>query len=485
MSKKGSIGSGLAWSFGERITAQLVTTVVGIVLARLLDPAHYGEITIVNVLITLCNVFVTSGMGSALVQKKEISERDYDTAFLISLLIAAVLYGLLFWVAPAIAAFYRMPVLKSVIRVMGLRLPLASINTIQQAKVQREMSFKRFFVATLFGTVLSGIVGILLAWRGFGVWALVAQYLTNTTVDTIVLFFVEKWIPRLRFSGKNAKAIFSFGWKVLATELVYTVEEDIRSLVVGKVFGSADLAFYDQGQKYPALLVNNLNAAINKVMLPAYSRSQEDLTQLKAMLRRSISLGVFLLAPLLVGFGAVSETFIRLILTDKWLPCMPFLQIFCVIYLTRPLETACHQALLAIGRSDVVLKIMVAINTVGLAAVLIATFLFHSVLLVAVGALISTVVSLCGFLYYTGKLLGYRGREQLADLFPALGCSLLMGAVVLALGRLPLNGAALLAVQVVTGGAVYGVLAKLLRLEAFSYLLGMLRKGTGKNGSES
>ena len=152
-----------------------------------------------------------------------------------------------------------------------------------------------------------------------------------------------------------------------------------------------------------------------------------------------------------------------------------------MIYLTRPLETACHQALLAIGRSDVVLKIMVAINTVALAAVLIATFLFHSVLLVAVGALISTVVSLCGFLYYTGKLLGYRGREQLADLFPALGCSLLMGAVVLAVGRLPLNGAALLAVQVATGGAVYGLLAKLFRLEAFSYLLGRLKKGTGKN----
>lgn len=476
MSKKGSIGSGLAWSFGERITAQLVTTVVGIVLARLLDPAHYGEITIVNVLITLCNVFVTSGMGSALVQKKEISERDYDTAFLISLLIAAVMYGLLFWAAPAIAAFYRMPVLKSVIRVMGLRLPLASINTIQQAKVQREMSFKRFFVATLFGTVLSGIVGILLAWRGFGVWALVAQYLTNTTVDTIVLFFVEKWIPRLRFSGKNAKAIFSFGWKVLATELVYTVEEDIRSLVVGKVFGSADLAFYDQGQKYPALLVNNLNAAINKVMLPAYSRSQEDLTQLKAMLRRSISLGVFLLAPLLVGFGAVSETFIRLILTDKWLPCMPFLQIFCVIYLTRPLESACHQALLAIGRGDVVLRIMVTINAVELAVVLAAAFVFHSVFLVALGALIATVVSLGGFLYFISRLLNYHLREQLADLMPSLFCSLVMGAAVLAVGQLGMGLLSTLALQILTGIGVYVLLAWLLRLEACAWLMEKLKR---------
>ena len=201
-------------------------------------------------------------------------------------------------------------------------------------------------------------------------------------------------------------------------------------------------------------------------MLPAYSRSQEDLSQLKAMLRRSISVGVFLLAPLLVGFGAVSETFIRLILTDKWLPCMPFLQIFCVIYLTRPLETACHQALLAIGRSDVVLKIMVAINTVALAAVLIATFLFHSVLLVAVGALVATVVSLCGFLYHVSKLLDYRFREQMVDLLPPLLLSLLMGAAVLAVGQLGIGRLPLLVLQVAVGVLVYTLLARLLRLDA-------------------
>lgn len=482
MAKKNSIGSGLIWSFGERITAQLVTTVVGIVLARLLDPEHYGIIAIVNVLITLCNVFVASGMGSALVQKKEITEADYDTAFLISLMISLVMYGLLFLAAPVIASFYAMPLLKGVIRVMGLRLPLASVNTIQQAKVQREMSFKRFFIATLFGTVLSGIVGILLAWKGFGVWALVAQYLTNTTVDTVVLLFVEKWMPGLHFSKENAKRIFSFGWKVLATDLVYTVEGDIRSLIVGKVFGSADLAFYDQGQKYPSLLVTNLNTAINKVMLPAFSRTQEDVEQLKSMLRRAISVGVFLLAPMLVGFAAVAENFIRLVLTEKWLPCLPFLQIFCIMYLTRPLETACHQALLAIGRSDTALRIMVEINAVELTAVLIATFLLHNVFLVAVGALLSTLVSLCGFLHNADKLLGYRPGEQAADLLPTLGCSLVMGAAVLLIGKLPMNCLTALTVQIAVGALVYILLARFLKLEAFSWMMGMLRrKGNKEN----
>lgn len=269
-----------------------------------------------------------------------------------------------------------MPVLAWVLRIMALRLPLTAMNSIQQARVQRAMQFKRFFFATLFGTVLSGVVGIALALWGAGVWALVAQYLANAAVNTGVLFCVDKWIPKFQFSMERAQEIFSFGWKVLLTDLVYTVEEDIRSLIIGKVFGAADLAYYDQGKKYPGILVNNLNAAINKVMLSAYSRSQDNLDNLKRMLRKSIGVGVFILAPILIGFAAVSDTFISVILTDKWMFCSPYIKVFCVMYLTRPLETSCHQALLAIGRSDIVLYIMILINVVALAAVLIATFVF-------------------------------------------------------------------------------------------------------------
>lgn len=476
MSSKGNgVKGGLIWSFGERISAQLVSTIVTIVLARLLDPMHYGIISIVTVFITFCNVFVTSGMGSAIVQKKEVDECDYNTAFIISLSIALVFYTLLFFVSPYIAEFYDMPELKWVLRIMALRLPIASINSIQQAHVQRAMQFKRFFVATLLGTIVSGFVGIMLALQGFGVWALVAQYLTNTTVDTVVLFFVEKWIPKLQFSIKKAKLIYSFGWKVLATDLVYTAEEDIRSLIVGKIFGSADLAFYDQGKKYPSILVNNLNSAINKVMLPAYSRCQDDLENLKKMLRKSIAVGIFILAPVLVGFAAVSDVFISVILTDKWLFCSPYVKIFCLIYLTRPLETACHQALLAIGRSDIVLHIMIAINVVALAAVFIATFMFHSVFLIAVGSLISTFVSLGCFMFYSNRLIGYKLNEQLADLIPSFGCSIIMGSVVYMMGFLNINSVLLLFMQTVAGGVIYVLLANVIKIETFHYLLTLIK----------
>lgn len=481
--KKNGIKGGLIWSFGERITAQLVSTIVTIVLARLLDPTHYGIISIVTVFITFCNVFVTSGMGSAIVQKKEVNDEDYNTAFFISLSIAVILYLVLFFAAPFVADFYEMSELKWVLRIMALRLPLASINSIQQAHVQRAMQFKRFFIATLFGTVLSGVVGIGCAVKGLGVWALVAQYLTNTTVDTIVLFFVEKWIPKFQFSTKKAKEIFSFGWKVLATDLVYTAEEDIRSLIVGKVFGSADLAYYDQGKKYPSILVNNLNSAINKVMLPAYSRSQDNLENLKNMLRKSIAVGVFVLAPVLIGFAAVSDSFISVILTDKWMLCSPYIKIFCFIYLTRPLETACHQALLAIGRSDTVLRIMIAINVVALAAVFIAVFCFHSVFLIAVGSLISTFVSLACFMGYSNKLIGYRLQEQLKDIGPALLCSAVMGAAVCAIGQCGINKLPLLIIQVILGGVIYIVLAMILKIDAFQYLIGIVGNKIKKNAS--
>lgn len=478
--KKSGIKGGLLWSFGERITAQLVSTLVTIVLARLLDPSHYGIISIVTVFITFCNVFVTSGMGSAIVQKKQVTDEDYSTAFFISLTMASILYCVLFAAAPFIADFYEMSELKWVLRVMALRLPLAAVNSIQQAHVQREMQFKRFFIATLFGTVLSGMVGIGLAMQGFGVWALVAQYLTNTTVDTIVLFFVENWIPRFQFSLEKAKGIFSFGWKVLATDIVYTIEGDIRSLIVGKVFGSADLAYYDQGKKYPSILVNNLNSAINKVMLPAYSRSQDDLENLKRMLRKSIAVGIFVLAPVLIGFAAVSDSFIDVVLTSKWLFCSPYIKIFCFIYLTRPLETACHQALLAIGRSDIVLRIMIAINVVALAAVFIATFGFHSVFLIAVGSLISSFVSLGSFMFFSNRLIGYSFKEQIEDICPALILSAMMGAVVYVIGLIDINKTMLLIFQVFVGGVIYVVLSKAFRLSSFDYLISIVKRSIPK-----
>lgn len=482
--KQLNVTNGFVWTFAERITAQLVSTLVGIVLARLLVPQDYGAVSIVMVFITLCNVFVTSGFGTAIVQKKEVDETDYNTAFLMSFLMSAVLYGLLFIVAPYIAQFYEMPVLRPVIRVLGLRLILTSLNTIQQAHVQREMKFKKFFIATLFGTVISCIVGVILAYCGYGIWALVAQYLTNTTIDTIVLMFVGGWNPKFKFSKRKAKEITSFGVKVLCTELVFTLEGDIRSLIVGKVFGSSSLAYYDQGRKYPALVVNNANSALTKVLLPALSRQQDNLYELKQLMRKSIRIGLYLLCPILIGFAAVSNDFVSVVLTDKWLDAVPYIVIFCFVYLTRPMESACHQALLAIGRSGLVFWLMVVINGSGIVGVVIGVFVLKSVLWIALISLITTVLSLICFLISANVLINYKFREQFSDIFPSVSIALIMGGIVYSFTFIAFNIYLKLVVQVLSGIVIYIMLSIATRNSSWKYILNFIRTRLRKKDKE-
>ena len=468
--KKNSVLGGLIWSFGERITAQLVSLVVSIVLARLLSPDHYGIISIVAVFITLCNVFVSSGFGSAVVQKKDVTDEDFNTCFIIGFVISIILYLLIFIFSPAIARFYNMPELCLVMRVMGIRIIVASVNNIQHAYIQKNMQFKKFFFATLFGTVISAIVGIVLAYKNFGVWALVAQYLTNTIIDTIVLLFVGGWIPKLQFKLEKAKKLFSFGSKVLVTNLVVTLEGNIRSLIVGKVFGPSDLAYYDQGNKYPSLLVTNVNNSINKVMLPVFSEKQDNLLELKKILRKSIKIGTYLLGPLLVGFAAISTNFVKVMLTDKWLFCVPYIQIFCFVYLTRPLETSCHQALLAIGRSDIVMKIILVINVTAIATLLIAIFVFRSVLLIALGSLFSSLVSITLFMTVICKKLNYLPKEQVMDIGSSLIISLVMGIIVYVVGTIPINKFLLLTIQVLFGATIYFILSVITKNDSYDYV---------------
>lgn len=465
------VAGSLIWSFGERITAQLVSTIVTIVLARLLDPEHYGIISIVTVFISLCNVFVTSGFGTALVQKKEADDLDFDTAFVLSLGISILLYAVLFLCAPYISLFFDMHELKAVTRVMALRLPIASINSIQQASVQRKMQFRKFFVSTLFGTVISGFLGVFLAYNGFGVWALVFQYLSNVIIDTIVLCCVGEWKPKFMFSSKKAKYIFSFGSKVLATNLVFTIEGDIRSLIIGKVFGTSDLAYYDQGKKYPSLIVTNVNSAMTKVMLPTYSKNQEDLKVLKKMLRKSIQIGTYVLSPVLIGFAACSPTFVQVILTEKWSCAIIFMQIFALSYITRPFETALHQALLAIGRSALVLKLMIVTSMGGLFAVFVGAFYFRSTVMIAVVNLFSAVFSFVVFSEAGSKNLNYSLKEQLVDIAPSLIISLFMGGTVYLLNDLCIQKVLLLPVQVLVGGVFYLFASVVTKNKSFRFLV--------------
>lgn len=475
MNVQKKITSGLVWSFAERIAAQLVSTIVSIILARLLEPDHYGIISIVMIFISFCNIFVSDGIGKTLVQKKEADHLDFDTLFWTSFAFACVLYAILFIAAPFIENFYKMSQLCVVIRVLGFRLILTSVNTIQQAYVQRKMEFKKFFYATLFGTVASAFVGIFLALRGWGVWALVVQYLTNTTVDTIVLYFTCGWKPKFAFSVKRLQIMFPFATRVLLQSLVYTAEDNIRSLIIGKKFGSSDLAFYDKGKQFPQLLITNLNSSISKVMLPAFSSQQDSVENVKKTVRMSISVGLYILCPAMIGFCAVGDTFISLLLTEKWLPCVPYLRILCIALMMRPYETTCSSAVLGLGRSDITLRNMIIINTIALGYLVIAVFGFKSVLLIAFGTLFETVISISLYSNNVRKLLGYRVKEQISDCAPSIMVSAVMGICVYLMSYLHINTVILLLIQVFVGGGVYIILSYVFHLAGFQYVLHKLR----------
>lgn len=359
------------WRFAERCGAQLVTFIVSIVLARLLAPEDYGVIALVTVFTTILQVFVDSGLGTALIQKKNADDLDFSSVFYFNLIVCLALYGAMFLAAPFIARFYNNPIYVPLVRVLSLTLIISGVKGIQQSYVSRHMIFKRFFFSTLGGTLVSAVAGIALAYAGFGVWALVAQYLCNAAIDTMILWITVPWRPKFIFSWSRLKGLLSYGWKLLASSLLDTGYSNLRSLLIGKIYSSSDLAFYNQGDKFPNVIVSNINTSIDSVLLPTMSDVQDNHIAVKNMTRRAIMTSIYIMAPLMMGLAFCAEPVVRLVLTDKWLPCVPYLRIFCITYMFWPIHTANLNAIKAMGRSDLFLKLEIAKKVVGMILLLV------------------------------------------------------------------------------------------------------------------
>lgn len=325
--------SNFIWRFAERCGAQVVTFVVSIILARLLVPEDYGKIALITVFTTIMQVFVDSGLGTALIQKKDADDLDFSSVFYFNFAVCLILYAVMFLAAPLIATFYNDTSLVPVIRVISLTIVISGVKGIQQSYVSRNMMFKRFFYSTLGGTIFSAFLGIGLAYAGFGMWAIVIQQLSNTAMDTLILWITVKWRPKKMFSWKRLKCLLSFGWKMLASALLDTFYNNIRSLIIGKMYSSSDLAFYNQGDKLPAVVVNNINTSIDSVLLPTLSREQDDRERIKNMTRRAIKVSTYIMAPLMMGLAFCATPVVQLILTEKWLTvCSVFTNFLYYIY---------------------------------------------------------------------------------------------------------------------------------------------------------
>ena len=469
---------GLIWKFAESVGNQAVSFIVSLVLARLLMPEEYGVIAIVTVLISLCNVFVNSGLGTALIQKKDADSLDFSTVFYVSVVISAVLYAVMFFAAPWIAVFYETPILTPVIRVMSLRVVLAGFNTVPRSYISKKMQFRKLFWATLGGTILSGTVGVVLAVKGYGVWALVAQYLLTGLVNAVVLFAMVSWKPRLEFSFLRLKGLFSFGWKLLVSSLIDTLYNELRSLIIGKKYSSADLGFYNKGKQFPELISGNVIKTIDSVLFPVIAMKQDDKEAVKQMTRRFIKSSTYIMMPLMVGLACAAEPMVRLILTDKWLFCVPYIRIYCVVGFLQPIQTANMQAIKAMGRSDILLKLEIIKKILG-TALLLAAMPFGVLVLAGSNMLYSTVVLMINS-SPNRKLMNYTLWEQIVDVLPNLLISAVMGAVVYGMSFLPLSSFAVLALQILTGIGIYVAESVLFKNESFIYIANVLLRRAKK-----
>ncbi|MFJ8266843.1 lipopolysaccharide biosynthesis protein [Peribacillus asahii] len=480
---KKQVLSGLFWKFMERGGTQGIQFIVQIILARLLLPEDYGIIALITIFITLANVFVQSGFNTALIQKKNANETDFSSVFYLSLLVAGLLYTLLFFTAPFIADFYEEPQLIPVLRVMAITLFFGAINSIQTAVISRKMQFRKLFFSSLGSIGSSGTVGIIMAYMGFGIWALVAQQLVYSFMTTVILWFTVKWRPKLIFSFERLRGLFSYGWKLLASTLIGNLYMNLESLIIGKLYNAEMLGFFNRGKQFPTLIVANIDGPIQSVMLPTYSAQQDNKRRIKDMMRRSIVTSSFITFPLMAGLAVVAEPIIELLLTDKWLPSVPFLQIFCAAFALHPIHTANLQAINALGRSDIYLKLEIIKKALGLA--ILGVTIFYGVYAIALGAVVSSIISTIINTYPNQKLLNYHYKEQLKDIIPSLILSLIMGSVVYLINFIDFNVAITLIIQVIVGALVYVGLAYLFKLECFQYLVETMkvflkRKSAGK-----
>lgn len=352
-----TIVTSLFWKFMERCGTSGVQFVTTIILVRLLLPEDFGLITLVTVFITIANVFIQNGFCTSLIQKKNADNLDFSSVFYASLLLAGIIYIILFFTAPLVANFYKHPELTTIVRVLSLTLFFGAINSIQEVYIARNMLFKKLFWRSLGALVPSATIGITCALKGFNVWALVIQQLCDVFLMCIFMWFTVKWRPQLQFSFERVKGLLSFGWKLQVSALLDVGYGKFRDLVFGALFAPATLGYYSRGEMFPLAIITNINASIQSILLPTLSVAQDNRAHVKQMTRRAITTSSFVILPIMAGIAALAKPLVLVLLGKKWFLCVPFIQIFCFSYAFWPIHTSNLSAINAVGRSDIFLKL--------------------------------------------------------------------------------------------------------------------------------
>ncbi len=462
------IFSSLIWKLLERAGIQSVGFIVSLILARLLSPSDYGLITLIIVFINLANVFIQGGFNTSLIQKKDTDNLDYSSVFIFSLFTSFILYLVLFFSAPYIAIFYNELKLIMVIRVLSLILITGAVNSIQVAFVSRTMEFKKLFMSSIGSILISATIGIGMALNGYGVWALVFQQISNQICTVIIMWFTIPWRPKLLFSFKRLKNLLGYGWKILLSNLTNTLFLNLRSLLIGKIYTPEMLGYFNRGRQFPEIIMTNVNGSIQSVMLVAYSNEQDNTLKIKSMVRRSMTVSSFIIFPMMFGLAVVAEPLVRLLLTDKWILAIPYIQICAFTYMLMPIHTANLQAIKAMGHSDIILKLEIIRKILELSILVFS--LKYGIFAIAIGEVITTVISLGINLYPNKRFINYGVLEQLKDIFPSFISSLIMAAIVLSINFIRMNLLIGFLIQIIVGVVIYVLLAYLFNRVTVNYL---------------
>lgn len=415
---------GASWSFVEQILSRGVNFVIGILLARLLGPTEYGLIGMIGIFIAISQLFIDGGLTSALIRTKNPSEKDYSTVYVINMGLSVVFYFLLFFCAPLIADFYRQPLLKPLTRAIALVFVIGSVSSIQGTLLTIRVDFKTKTYISILSSVISGIIGILCAYKGLGVWALVAQTLTSAAAMSILTLLFVRWIPRLVFSKESFKRLFSYSSKLLASTLIHTIYENSYPLVIGKKFLAADVGLYSRAGQFPGVANGTITGALNRVAFPILSEIQDDDQRLIRVYEKYIQLSSFVLFPVLMGICGCARPLVSLLLKDQWLGCVPLMQILCFAMITNGITTINLNLLYVKGRSDLVLKLEVIKKSIAFAILFIS--MFFSITWMCIGQVVYAFIAMFLNTHYTKQILGYSFSQQIKVVYPYFFLSLLV-----------------------------------------------------------
>ena len=480
-----TVSKGFFWKLLERFGVSGTQFILQIILARILAPEHYGVLSLMLVFVNLANVFIQNGLNTALVQDKDVTDEDYSSVFWITLIVSGILYTIIFLTAPLIASFYEMPDIIAPLRIIALILLPGAYNSIQLAKVSRSLDFKKVFIGNVGAVLISGIAGIVIARNGGGLWALVAQSLISTVVACLIMSLSVRWYPRLILNWRRVRVLFNFGWKLVVSGLIETLYQDLNSLVIGKKYDSEALAYNNRGKQFPHFIISAVSGAAQSVMLPAMSAEQDDKSKVKELARSSIMLSCYIIFPIMAGLAAVATPLVSLILTDIWLPCVPFLQIYCISQAFYPVHSCNLQAINAIGRSDMFLKLELIKKSYGIVALIIAVLCFNSPIAIAMTSIITTVVGCFVNAYPNKKLIGYSYFEQMKDILPSIIISVIMCVSVLLVGMLALNNFVLLVLQIFVGICVYFLLSVIFKPAPYKMLINYIKNFKNKKSDNN